>query len=34
VTFYVVEKLASRCRKEEPQTAASQGGTIVGEQLS
>jgi len=34
VTFYVVEKLASRSRKKEPQTAASSGGAIVGEELS
>ena len=34
VTFYVVEKLANRCRKKEPQTAASSGGAMVGEQLS
>jgi len=34
VTFYVVEKLANRCRKKEAQTAASSGGAVVGEQLS
>ncbi len=34
VTFYVVEKVAYRCRKKEPQTAASSGGAIVGEELS
>jgi HAE1 family hydrophobic/amphiphilic exporter-1 len=30
VTFYVVEKAACRCRKREPQTAASPGGAMVG----
>ncbi|HEV7926533.1 MAG TPA: efflux RND transporter permease subunit [Verrucomicrobiae bacterium] len=34
VTFYVVEKLASRSRKKEPQSAANSGGAIVGEELS
>jgi HAE1 family hydrophobic/amphiphilic exporter-1 len=34
VTFYVVEKLANRCRKMVPQTAASSGGAMAGEQLS
>jgi HAE1 family hydrophobic/amphiphilic exporter-1 len=34
VTFYVVEKLANRCRKKEPQSAASSGGAMVGEPLS
>jgi len=33
VTFYAVEKLANRCRKKEPQTAASSGDAMVGEPL-
>ena len=34
VTFYVVENLASRGRKKEPQTASNSGGAIVGEEAS
>jgi HAE1 family hydrophobic/amphiphilic exporter-1 len=34
VTFFVVEKLASRSRKKEPQSADSPGGVMVGEQPS
>ena len=30
VTFYVVEKVAGRCRKKEPQTAASPSGAMAG----
>ncbi len=34
VTFYVVEKVAYRCRKKEAQTATGSGGAMVGEELS
>src|SRR3984957_9426643 len=34
VTFYVVENLASRGRKKEPQSASNSGGAIVGEEAS